>query len=168
MEALLDWLLDIWDELIPFVVIEPWDEGLRVRLGKHTKILKPGVHLSLPWIDVVETMNVKRQAVNLPNQNIWTLDRKSITISGAFEYEVVDIAKVFLEVQDLDESLIEVTQGLIADYVVSTDEEALYPDAMVEEMLPSLQEEGERWGVNISKLIISDLVITIPLRLFLD
>ena len=166
MEALLDWLLGIWDELIPFVVIDPWEEGFRVRLGKHTKVLKPGVHVSLPWIDTVTAIDVKRQAVNLPNQNIWTLDRKAVTISGAVEYAVTDTAKVFLDVQDLDESLIEVTQGLIADYVVSVDEENLHPTTMAEEMLPLLHKEGEEWGVDITRIYISDLVLTLPIRIF--
>ena len=166
MEALLNWLLGIWEELVPWEIIAPWDEGIRVRFGKYIKVLKPGMHLSLPWIDEIQTINVKLQAVNIPNQNVWTLQRESVTVSGAVEYRITDIKKCFVDVQDHDESLIEVTQGLIAEYVGSVMTEELSVESIMENVIGPLSVEGERWGVEVTRLYISDLVKTIPLRIF--
>ena len=42
-----------------WVTIAPWEQGLRVRLGRRVKLLGAGVHLRLPVLDVLYIQTVR-------------------------------------------------------------------------------------------------------------
>lgn len=42
-----------------WVVVAPWEQAVRVRLGKHLSVLNAGVHLKLPFADLVYLQSVR-------------------------------------------------------------------------------------------------------------
>ena len=38
-------------ELIPVFIIDQWDEGVVLRVGKFLKIVRPGIYFKIPFID---------------------------------------------------------------------------------------------------------------------
>lgn len=168
MQAIFEFVKALILELWPLTVVDPWEAGVRVRLGRWVRDLRPGLHISLPFMDAVHVVNVKRQAVNMPPQNIQTLDLQTFVIKGSVEYEVVDARKIWLEVQDHDESLIEVVQGLLAEYISTKISEELEVNKIEKDILRTVRREGKRWGLLVNKLYISDLAPSRPYRIMLD
>jgi len=48
VKDLLDYILNIFKI---WVIVQPWEQGLRVRLGKHIKLVNGGLYFKIPYID---------------------------------------------------------------------------------------------------------------------
>ncbi len=72
MNEFLAWLSRILDSWKFWVVIAPWEIGVRIRLGKRGVALKPGVHFRIPFVDSVMLVNTRLRIEGTP----------PITVSG--------------------------------------------------------------------------------------
>lgn len=66
MNSLFDWLAKVVSSWRFWVVIPPWDVGVRIRLGKNAVALEPGLHLRLPFIDVITLVNTRLRVIASP------------------------------------------------------------------------------------------------------
>jgi len=78
-----------------WIAVQPWEQGLRIRMGKHEKLLKPGLHFRIPVIDKVYVQTDRLRMVNIPVQTLTTKDAKTVTITTAFSYSICDISKLY-------------------------------------------------------------------------
>jgi regulator of protease activity HflC (stomatin/prohibitin superfamily) len=92
---MFDKLIDVLLEIIGYFkfwrVIPINKEGVRLRFGKHPKVLKPGLHLVFPFeIDNVKTCVVEPEWVSTLGLHITTLDNQTISIAPAVKYRIID------------------------------------------------------------------------------
>lgn len=59
IQQLLDWLGRAVGAWKPWVVVPPWERVVRVRLGRHAKVLGPGPHLRIPMVDQLTHVNTR-------------------------------------------------------------------------------------------------------------
>lgn len=158
MQSILNFILKFLYLFTVGAIIDPWEEGLRVRLGKWIKPLKPGFHFKLPFaIDQIYTVNVKPQIIDVVAQSLETLDGVSVVVVGAIEYSVEDIKKLHLNIQDYDESLVNLGQILIAEYVTSSTNEDCTRESIQKAVKRRLKDSARKWGINIRRFGITDL-----------
>lgn len=168
MQALFNFIAQFWQEIKPWFVVDPWEGGLRIRLGKHVKKLEPGVHFQLPLVDTCHSLNVVPRVVNLPHQSLKTLDGKNIALSAALYYAISDVERVYLDVDDHDESLINLAMGHIGDYVAGhTIAECSHADIQAA-VMGSLREAAQAWGLELISVYITDLADVRTYRLMHD
>ena len=66
MNELLSWLSQLFSAWKPWVVIPPWDIGVRVRLGSIATRLDPGPHLRVPFLDEITLVNTRLRVATTP------------------------------------------------------------------------------------------------------
>ena len=66
MNQLLEWLSRLLGSWKFWVVVPPWDIGVRVRLGKKATALAPGIHFRIPFIDDVVLINTRLRICTTP------------------------------------------------------------------------------------------------------
>lgn len=66
MTAFIQWITKIFGAWKPWLIVKPWEIGIRVRLGKRATALQPGPHLRLPLLDHVQTVNTRLRIVTTP------------------------------------------------------------------------------------------------------
>lgn len=161
MQALLDFVLSFVDRLWPWTDVDPWEEGLRVRtfpfLRQRTKKVKPGAVFTIPWFDSIVTVNVKRQIVDLPNQDVETRDRISMKISGSMVYSIRHVERVWLDTQDHDEALQLLAMEAIADYVNRHVYDDITIENLRESVKPEVRREAWKWGCEVESIGITHL-----------
>lgn len=42
-----------------WVIVQPWEKGIHVRMGKRVKVLNEGIHLRIPFIDQVNIQTTR-------------------------------------------------------------------------------------------------------------
>jgi regulator of protease activity HflC (stomatin/prohibitin superfamily) len=157
MQALIDLIVSLWDSLLPWTIVDPWERGIRVRLGKWVKKVGPGPHFTLPFIDQVHTINVKRQVVDLPDQSVETSDRIPMLVSGSVTYSIRQAHRIFLDVQDHDDSLIAEVMIELSEWVNKHVYDEITIERMVEACFPAARQIGFRWGCEVERLGINSL-----------
>jgi len=103
------------------VVVAPWEQGLRVRLGKHVTKLEAGVYVRLPFVDRVYRQSTRRRLNTLRPQTLTTKDEKIVTCSGSIGYEVVDLEKLYETIEAPNDTISSEVAGIVAEYIGSRD-----------------------------------------------
>ena len=148
--------------------MQPWEAALRTRFGKYIHSFAPGLHLRIPVIDSYHTYNVLPRVITLPHQSVRTSDGKTLAVSGGLAYSITDIEKVMLEVDDHDESLINLAMGLLADYISNHTNVECTHDNIQDSVVIALREAASQWGIEVSHLYLVDLCDHRAFRLLHD
>jgi len=104
-----------------WVIINPWERGLRVRRGKDVTLLTEGVYLKIPVIDSVYVQTIRLRAIGLPVQTITTKDGKTISIVVSASYSISDIKKLYYTLYRPEMTIANIVMGAIAEYVAGND-----------------------------------------------
>ena len=161
MQALIDFIISIAGSLWPWATIDPWEEGIRVRtipfFGQWVKNVKPGAVFTLPFFDSVETINIKRQVEDLPNQDVETSDRVSMKISASVVYSIRHAERVWLDTQEHDEAIVLIAMEAIASFVNTTAYKFVTIEAISSAVFPIVRQAAWKWGVEVEAVGITHL-----------
>lgn len=157
-DRLLDLILQSIGFLIPFAVIDHFEEAVVLRLGKHHRNLGPGFHWVWPFqIERVIADNVVPRTVNLGSQSLTTLDGKAIVVSGVVTASIRDIRKATLEVESVDHALRDSCYGVIGALVAAHSWEVVRQEDFSDVLTRACRKGGWRYGLEIEKVQLSDL-----------
>lgn len=116
VQNILDFLRNL---LSWWFVVLPWEQAIRVRFGKHSRLFGAGLYWRIPFFDVLYIQNVRRRISTIPVQTLGTADGKTITLHGSLGYRVADVLKLQLTLHDAEGSVQQEVLGLITKYVVT-------------------------------------------------
>lgn len=100
-----------------WITVLPWERAVHVRAGKKVRILAAGMHLRVPFLDRVYLQTTRLRVMQGSPQTITTRDGKTITIVMAVGYTITDISQLYREMFHPEQSLTNMVQGSIADFV---------------------------------------------------
>ncbi len=100
--------------------VSPWEQGIRVRLGKGVKRLEPGLYVRIPFVDKVFKQSTRRRVSSIPPQTVTTLDGRVITCVAAVGYCVSDLFKLYNTMEHPNDTINNEVMGLVSKYIGST------------------------------------------------
>jgi len=86
----VQWLMDLLQRVKMWTIVQPWERGVRVRLGRWVKKLEPGIHPRIPLIDTVTVLNTRLRVAAMPCLTVMTADGKTMTVAGNVAFTIVD------------------------------------------------------------------------------
>ena len=96
-------LVIIWSGVKTVSQAEEWTVE---RFGRYTRTLSPGLHLIVPFIDRIGfKLSLRETVLDIPRQDVISLDNASITADAVTFYQVVDAARAAYEVNDLERAI---------------------------------------------------------------
>lgn len=102
-------------------IVSPWEQAVRVRLGRWVCVLGAGIHLKIPWVDLIYLQPTRRRISLVPMQTVTTLDGKTVSVSGSLGYIIEDLLLLYQTIHDAEDTLQFMTMGHVADFVISRD-----------------------------------------------
>jgi len=165
-DKLIDFLIQFGKDMLPFVIIEQWNQAVHLRFGKYIAVRKPGIHFKLPFMDSIIETAVITQSVNLPAQTLTTLDEQGIVLKAIIRYQITNVKKYLLSVMHANDVLIDTTQGMIRDIVEITNWEDLVN--VNETITTEVKEYVKKWGIEVESITITDLAIVKTFRILGD
>jgi hypothetical protein len=115
--SIVELLRSFWRLFIWWVVIQPWEEGIRVRLGKHRKRLHPGVSFRMPYLDAVYKQSNRLRWTTMTPQTVTTRDGHTLTVSGQLGYRITNIDTLYDRLHQAENGVRSIAQGAIAEYI---------------------------------------------------
>src|SRR6185295_11325301 len=99
-DRLFDIVFQFLDLFKFWVVLDPFEQGVVLRLGKYQRTVSEGFHFVYPFnVDNVLVDNVVPRTINLGEQGLTTKDGKTITVSAVVTAKISDIRKALLDVE---------------------------------------------------------------------
>ena len=115
-----------------WVIVEPWEQAVRVRLGKHMKIMEPGLHFRIPFVDAVYVQNVRMRAMFTASQTVSTTDDYLVTVSGVLRYRIVDVMKLQMTLHDAQGTVLNLINAIIAECIATRKKSDITPNVINE------------------------------------
>ena len=114
MKTLWEFLSQFWKSLRPWVIVQPWQQGVRVRLGRWRKTLGAGVHLKLPIADAVFVQSIRRRIAPLYTQTVTTKDGKTTSFTASVAYAITDVGKLYDTLHHAEDSIKHLAMAALA------------------------------------------------------
>jgi len=140
-----------------FYILQPWEQALRVRCGKHIRLHAGGLHFKVPYIDFIFKQNTRLRISDVPAQTITTLDARTITLSGALQYRVADITPLFTKLHMAESTIAQECQAILTEYIAWND----FSQCSPKDVMLNVQRELnlERYGLADVRFILKDFAV---------
>ena len=149
-----------------WVLVMPWERGLRVRCGKWIKELDGGIHFRIPYVDALYVQTTRTRVVDVPLQTIQTKDNKPLSILTVFGYSISDILLVYQTLFHPESTIVNMVMGMVADFVTKHTLEECTPDAVEAYVLDQL--DLTEYGFNIEYFKVVGYTVVKTFRLIQD
>lgn len=127
-----------------WVVIAEWEQGVRVRLGKNTTHLMPGIHLRIPWLDRVYVQSARLRTITVTGITCRTQDGKTAIISLATHFTVANMLQLYQRLSSPETTL----EAMAIEQVISYVEQRSSGEIKANEISSSLSVDLEDCGLS--------------------
>lgn len=147
-----------------FNYVREGELGIKLRFGKANRdrdgkprIVPPGFVMLIPWVDTLAKHHVRQQAIRFDNQEIMIKDGLIFRINAAVIFRVTDIYRALFEIEDLHNSLADISMGILRDVFTGRDHTNLSQTKEISALLlEELKEKAQQWGVDFLQFNIID------------
>lgn len=162
---MLDRLVDLaakFAQLFVFLrIIDCYEQGVLLRLGKFRRILEPGAHFVIPFcVDSVMRAHVVIDTLELSPQAFVTKDGVDCVATAIVTYKIRDIAKFLIEAEDAESVLADATRGPIRQILCGrsfAELQGAHP-GLEDEITKAARRKAFQLGIEITNVSLSDLV----------
>ena len=165
-DKLITLLQEFWQQLSPFYIIDMWEKGLHLRLGKFYTINEPGLHWKIPFFDSVWKQTVVTQSIHLHPQSITSLDYKNIVVRAIVRYDIKDAFLFLTQLAHPTDVLIDTTGAMIREIIEERNWEDLVD--VEDELTEKIGAKVQQWGINIERVTLTDLCEIDSIRIIGD
>jgi regulator of protease activity HflC (stomatin/prohibitin superfamily) len=165
-DKLIDLIVTFIHDILPWKIVDQWEQGVHLRTGKFVRIVNPGLNWKIPFFDQILTTPVITQTVNLSPQTVTSVDEKSVVLSSIVRYHIYDVEKFLLGVMHANDVLVDTTQGIIRDVVEGCKWDDLYDLGKV--VTPEVNNQVEEWGIKVEQVSFPDLGLITTYRVMTD
>ena len=155
------------------VIIPQSETKIIERLGRYHATLKPGINLSIPFIDKAKNIVVLRhgryvysnnidlreQVYDFPRQNVITRDNVQTEINALLYFQIMDPFKAAYEITNLPNAIEKLTQTTLRNIIgeLELDETLTSRDTINTKLRVVLDDATDKWGVKVNRVELQDI-----------
>lgn len=140
-------------------VAAQWEKAVVLRLGNFHEVKGPGVIYIIPFVDYAKFVDLRILTLNIPSQSVITKDNVPIAIDGVVFFNVTDVQKSIINIQDYRFAISQYAQNSLRDIVggLSLDEVLSERERIQTEICIHFQQMVKDWGINVNSVRILDI-----------
>ncbi len=147
-------------------VLNEYERGVLLRLGRYVGTRPPGLNLIIPVIDRLVKVDLRVITREIPPQEVITRDNVPIKVDAVIYYRVVDPARAVLNVGDYEGAVFNLAQTTLRSVLgeVELDDVLAKREELSERIKEIIDEKTRDWGVRIVDVEIRDVVLPEEMR----
>ncbi|MFL6170403.1 MAG: SPFH domain-containing protein [Ornithinibacter sp.] len=142
--------------LVRTVKIVPQQTALIIeRLGRYSRTLEPGLHLLVPFVDVVRAnIDLREQVVSFPPQPVITSDNLVVSIDTVIYYQATDPKSAVYEIANFIQGIEQLTVTTLRNVIGSLDlEQTLTSRDQINGQLRGVLDDATgKWGIRVNRV----------------
>lgn len=140
-------------------VINQYEKGVVLTLGKFTGIREPGLRVILPIIQRMIRIDVRTNTIDVPKQEVITKDNVTVNIDAVVYFKVVDAEKAVLAVNNFIYASSQFAQAALRDVTGNVELDALLGkrDEISAQIKQIVDSQTEKWGIDIENVNLQNI-----------
>ena len=166
MNQVKDFFEYLFNSIKIWVIIQPWQQGIRVRSGNDIKLLNKGIYFKFPYFDSVYVQDSKLRIGDVPTQTVTTKDMKCITITSSLGYTITDIEKLYNTLYHPETTIRNIAMSIVATLIFTKNIGEVEPKEIEKEVLKELEDLD--YGLTFTYFRITNFAVARAYRLIQD
>ncbi len=147
-------------------IINQYERGVVLRLGKYSRTLDPGFRVIIPYIDKMVKVDVRTTPMDIPKQEVITKDNVTVNVDAVVYARVIDAQKAVLETTNYryatstfaQTALRDVTGNFDLDEILSKRDEI---SAQIREIVDA---QTDKWGIDIESVKLQNIELPADMK----
>jgi regulator of protease activity HflC (stomatin/prohibitin superfamily) len=140
-------------------VVNQYERGVVLTLGKFTGIRNPGLRIVVPIFQTIRKVDVRVNTIDIPKQEVITKDNVTVNVDAVVYFRVVDAEKAVLEVANYVYASSQFAQAALRDVSGNVDLDSLLSkrDDVSQQIEAIVDKQTEEWGIDIDSVKVQNI-----------
>ena len=140
-------------------VINQYERGVILTLGKFTGIREPGLKYVVPVFQRMIKVDIRTNTIDIPKQEVITKDNVTIGVDAVVYFNVMNAEKAILEVANYIYATSQFAQAALRDVSGNVELDSLLGkrDEISQQIKQIVDSETEKWGINIDSVKVQNI-----------
>ncbi len=140
-------------------VVNQYERGVVLTLGKFTGIREPGLRFLIPFIQTMRRVDIRSTPIDVPKQEVITKDNVTVNIDAVVYFRVVDAAKAVLETVNYTYATSQFAQAALRDVAGTAELDELLSnrESMSEKIKEIVDAETAVWGIDVENVKLQNI-----------
>ncbi len=146
--------------IIPGVrIINQYERGVILRLGKYSRTLSPGFRIIIPYIDKMIKVDIRTTPMDIPKQEVITRDNVTVNVDAVVYARVIDAQKAVLETTNYRYATSTFAQTALRDVTGNFDLDQLLSerDRISQQIREIVDTQTDKWGIDIESVKLQNI-----------
>lgn len=148
------------------VVINQYERGIVLTLGRYSYTLGPGLKILIPIFQRVIKVDIRITTSDIPQQEVITKDNVPVGINAVVYFQVVKPEDAILKIQDFAYAVTQYAQTALRDVIGGVELDTLLVERqkLADEIKMLVDHETTNWGIDITAIKIQDIEIPADMK----
>ena len=147
-------------------VVDQFERGVMLTLGKYTGTRQPGLTWIFIGIQTMQKVDLRITTVDIPQQEVITRDNVPVGINAVVYFQVESAEKAILNIKDYTLAVSQYAQAALRDVIGGVELDALLSERVKisEEIKKIVDEATMAWGINVTDIKIQDIELPADMK----
>lgn len=140
-------------------IINQYQVGIVLRLGKTLKVVGAGLTVIIPYIDRMIVVDARTVTLPIQSQKIITKDNVSIDVAGVAYFRIVDALKSYTQIINPNSAVDQIAQTTVREIIgrFILDDVLTKTEEINREVQTILDKHTETWGIEVTIVQLKDI-----------
>jgi regulator of protease activity HflC (stomatin/prohibitin superfamily) len=168
-EKLFEFITQFASMFEMWTVVDPYEGGLVLRLGKFHRELKPGLNWLIPFkVERIISEHIVPRTSRIHSMCTDTKDGMTVGFEAVVTWKINDIKKSLLEVSGLEDAIADCCMGVIGTELSESTWEDIKHGKTIDALSTTCRKNGWKWGVEIIRVQLTGVARARNIRLLQD
>jgi regulator of protease activity HflC (stomatin/prohibitin superfamily) len=140
-------------------IVNQYERGVVLTLGKFTGIREPGLRLIVPVFQRMIKVDVRTNTIDIPKQEVITKDNVTVNVDAVVYFRVKDAERAVLEVTNYIYASSQFAQAALRDVTGNVELDSLLGkrDEVSVQIKEIVDAQSEKWGIDVESVKIQNI-----------
>lgn len=153
--------------IIPGIrIINQYERGVVLRLGKYSRTLDPGFRVIIPYLDKMRKVDIRTTPMDIPKQEVITKDNVTVNVDAVVYSRVICAEKAVLETTDYRYATSTFAQTALRDVTGNFDLDELLSkrDVISSQIKEIVDAQTDKWGIDIESVKLQNIELPADMK----
>lgn len=140
-------------------IVNEWERGVILRLGRIVGAKGPGLFFLIPVIDKMVKVSLQIVTMNVPPQDVITRDNVTVKVDAVIYFQVFDPVKATVEIENYVLGTSQIAQTTLRSILGQAELDQLLAerDRLNDEIARIIDDLTEPWGIKVTNVEIKNI-----------